>query len=189
MPLDRIRVAMSGGGVTGPGLMTFYQDSTGAAAAFADAIHAFLVTIANSQPTDVIYTVPDGGDILDETTGAITGSWGTGTSRTVAGAAAGAYAQGVGARIRWVTAGVVGKRHVTGTTFVVPLGIGGYASDGGLVAGASTNLTNAATTLLTTMGSLLNVWSRPTGARAGTQHIITGSNVPTKTTWLISRRT
>lgn len=92
-------------------------------------------------PQGVTFTVPSTGDVIDQVTGQITGSWseaggGTFTCNSLLATAA----AGVGACVTWETNLVVNGRRVRGRTFVVPCGTQTYEGDGTLSAGTLTAL-------------------------------------------------
>ena len=185
--IHRLRVAWSGNAVVGPGLTTFYVDPS--FSAVPAAVVTFLQDIDNYIPTGVTWTVPSGGDILDDATGDLIGAWtGTGGS-SVNSIGSGDYAQGVGARIRYSTNGIVAGRRVRGATFVVPLLASLYSGAGILDSTVVTGLQTAANVLLGTAAGDLLVWSRPAPGRAGSSHSITSAVVPNQISWLRSRRT
>lgn len=105
----------------------------------------------------------------------------------------GSYAAGVGSRLRWATDGIKNGRRVVGTTFVVPLTVANYESNGTLIANAVLGQTNAGSTLLGSLnaiGTPLAIWSRPTtqGGSDGALHPVTGVSVPDRVSWLSTRR-
>lgn len=192
----RLRVTWSGSGVVGPGLSTFYAADT--SPGFPAAVRAFYQALVTSFPTNVTITVPNGGDVIDPSTGVLTGAWTDGTAPLpVVGTGAGTYAAGVGAQVRWRTLGVVAGRRVVGSTFLIPLVSPIFDSDGTITAASRTVIQNAANAYVTA-APYGTIWSRPYAgdttpghvrpARAGSQHIISGAVVPDRPSWLVSRR-
>lgn len=184
--LHRLRIQISGTGVVGPGLMTFYSAS-GIAGLPADAI-TFLTALQSSFPDNVTFTVPAGGDVIESSDGLLTGSWTDGPGGTVTGSQTGSFQLGAGARIKWVTGGIVNGRRVRGTTFLVPFAGLGFDTDGRLGSATVAAVQTAASNFITNHGGNLAVWSRPVPGRAGSMHLISSAEVPTVGTQLRSRR-
>lgn len=185
--LARLRASWSGSALVGPGVSTFFFDpaDTGASTA----VRTFLNTAPLLFPTGVTITVPSGGEIIEDTTGALIGTWNDpGSGGTVNGANTGEYARGVGMQVRWQTGGIAGGRRVVGSTFLVPIAVGIFDTDGTLDAATVTAEQNAANTMIG--GTVtFKVWSRPNATRSGTSHPITSAVVPDRVSWLRSRRT
>lgn len=188
--LWRLRAAWSGAGVVGPGLSTFYFTSSMIGGS--DDVQAFFQAIKANIPSSVTIVVPADGDIIEDTTGELIGTWSEpGTGGTTVGTFAGDFARGVGARVRWTTAGVYRGRRVKGTTFLVPIGSALFGLDGLLDPATQTALQTAASALVTAQPEL-RIWSRPVsgvGATPGESNAITSAAVPNTVTWLRSRRT
>ena len=186
--VNRIRVALGGTPVTGPGVATHYWLGTATNAdivAFVD----FWFALSALMPSAMSITVPNEGDIIDDNTGAPTGIWtGTGGS-TFAGGDTGSFAKGVGARIVWQTAGMTGSRRVRGSTFVVPLAGSKFQTDGTLTTAAVDAIVGAAGDLRAALPDRLVVLTRLTTAHSGTSHAVTDHSVPDTPSWLRSRRT
>lgn len=169
----------------GAGISTFYS-------AFGTDITTDLNTFWTSVKAvfsdEVTVTVPTNGDVIDESTGLLTGSWTGGTGSTNTGSSHGAYPAGTGAFIKWNTGAVVGGHRVVGRTFIAPMLAAGFDTNGSIAGGYMTILTGAANTLAAT-GKLL-IWHRPPviGAPGGSTHSVVSATVPDKTTSLASRR-
>lgn len=182
----RMRCVWSGTAITGDGLTTFYlpQAETGMSAVvntFFDSIKAYLA--AGST-----ITIPDTGDLVDDATGELAGSWSDGSTSTVQTTGAGGFAAGVGARVKWSTQGVVNGRRVRGSTFLVPLSAAQYQSDGTLLDATKGVLQTAANTMNNAFSSGLLIWHRPVNGAGGSSHAVTSGEVPDKVSWLRSRR-
>lgn len=174
--------------MTGPGLTTFY--GTGFTAADMSAsVQDYFDAVKALVPEGVTWTIPQGGDVIDETTGDLTGAWGTGGSYQVSSSRAGNYAAGVGVRHVLQTATVVGGRRVRGSFFLVPLGSGAYDVNGSIDNTTLTTIDTAAQALYTALNTEWVVWSRPTATRAGSAAEVTGVTTPDRVSWLRSRRT
>jgi len=185
--LLRLRVEWAGAPVTGGGLSTFYF-TDGAVGQSAD-VEGLFYAIRFSFPAGITWTIPDGGDTILDTTGELTGSWGSGGGATVASAGTGDYAAGVGARVVWRTAGVNGGRRVNGSTFLVPLDVVMYGPDGTIDTGGLATLVSAADALVTAQASAFTIWSRSVNGGAGANQEVTSATVVDKGSGLRSRRT
>lgn len=166
--------------------MTFYTaDLT---VSFQPAVKSFITAVAPRFSTGVTFTVPNEGDLIEDETGALGGSWTEGTAATVSGSSNFVFAAPAGAVINWSTTAVVGRRRLRGRTFLVPLSAQNFDSDGSLAAAAVTDLRNLASTLW--VAAALSIWHRPTtpGGSDGSSSPVTGSNVPDKAAVLRSRR-
>lgn len=188
MAINRLRVEWSGNAVTGPGLTTFY--GTGFTAAdMSAAVQDYFTAVRDLVPAGVTWTIPQGGDVLDETTGDLTGAWGSGGAFQVSSSSDRDYAAGVGVRHVLQTATVVGGRRVRGAFFLVPLHVLAYDADGSIDNTVLTTIDAAAQALYTALNTEWVVWSRPTATRAGSAAEVTGVTTPDRVSWLRSRRT
>lgn len=185
---SKLQVVLSGAGVTGGGVSTFYT-STGDEDALGAALRTFYGVVAASSPDDVSFTFPNTGVTINDANGDVNGTWtGTFSSAAIAGAATTGFQMGVGCRVLWQTAGFRGGRHVVGTTFIVPLSSSAYTTNGFLASANASALDTAAEALI--VAAPLYIVSRPTTALpTGTSNIVIGSTVPTAVSWLRSRRT
>lgn len=193
----RLRCSWTGSGVVGPGVSTFYALDT--SPGFPAAVRAFLNSQAGSYPAGTSIQVPNNGDVLDPATGALTGSWTDGsTPAVITGTGSGGYAAGVGAQVRWKTAGIVNGRRCQGSTFLVPQISATYDAQGTIASVQLTSMQTAAQAYITAAPYAV-VWSRPYAGdttpghvrppRAGSTHLITAFDVPDRVSWLRSRRT
>lgn len=169
----------------GAGVITFYEpageDITGD-------LGTFFSSLVSSMPSGVAINVPPVGETLDDATGLISGTWSGGTNSNHVGEGAGAYTAGVGASIRWLTAGYVGGRRVTGRTFCVPLNGGAFGADGLLQTATQTGLLGYADTLISGAGTSLLIWHRPVSGAGGSSHPVTSATVSRIPSWLRSRK-
>lgn len=187
--MERLRVTWTGATVVGPGLSTFYGDE-GSGGLDPDDFLAFFDAIKSLLPAGTTITVPDGGDLLSDTSGTLGGSWSTpGSGGVVVGTANDVFAGGVGARAIWRTSGVVAGRRVNGATFLAPLRAGAYQADGTINGTDLATLDGAASALASAAGAGFVVWSRPAPGRVGSMHAVISGSVPDKVSWLRSRRT
>lgn len=185
--MQRIRVEWNTG-IGGAGLSTFYF-SEGSEAASVSAVSSWVNALASSIPAAVSITVPNAGDVIDATTGLLTGVWSGGTSTTTTGAPGTTnYAAGTGGYVRWLTAGIVSGHRVQGRTFICPIPNGLYDSSGTIVDSFRSAWQTASSALVSDTGSELLIWSRPKTGLAGSSHVVTSAVVPDKVTSLRSRR-
>jgi len=104
------------------------------------------------------------------------------------------FANGVGIRVKWSTAGIYRGRRVKGSWFGVPLVSGVYLSDGTIDNATVATFQAAATALIAANPGLL-VYSRKAaadahhGATDGEFNVITAGTAVDKVSWLRSRRT
>jgi len=168
-------------------LTTFYFDA--ASAGTSAAVHNFFQVFMHGMPAGITIKVPNSGDLIEETTGALSGTWseaGGGGATLTDGA--GEFAQGVGIQVRWRTDGVVGRRRVVGSTFICPILHSGFDASGTPTVSQVLGTNTAASGLLAAAPSL-RIWSRPKGTRPGSSHVVTVQDVPRRVSWLRSRRT
>lgn len=183
--LQRIRCELTGTTAL-PGVATFYSE-VAVPSAVAD-VAAFWDDVKALLPTGLTVTIPGSGDVIDDTDGALVGTWSEGSDTQVVGTTNSPYAAGVGARVIWRTNGVRNRRRVRGSTFLCPLVVGCYDSQGTLDASQLTTISTAAGVLAS--GGQLRIWSRPTTPTAadGTSNLVLSAQVPDRVTALRSRR-
>lgn len=183
--LGRIDVAWNTG-AGGAGLSTYY--SSVVTASEISALTTYYAAVASMFPLPVTWDIPGTGDVIDDTTGILTGSWVAAGATQVAATANKPYAAGTGYYVRWGTAGIVSGRRVVGRTFMCPLTWDGYDSSGTIASAVQTAAAAAAAVLLT--GGLFRIWHRPgnVSGAPGSSHAITSSTVPDKVTSLRTRR-
>lgn len=193
MTIQRVRVLMQNW-PGAPGYINLYETS--------DVVdHApyrtFFDSIKTMLPTGMTVQVPGTGDLVNEGSGDIVGSYSFTQPPVVTATGTGSYAGGAGAVVDWLTSGVVAGRRPMGRTFLVPL-VGSFMdSNGSLSTTAITNLESAAAALVAAMTPKFLVWSRPfaggpggtPAARLGTVHAVIAGRVPDLAATLRSRRT
>lgn len=183
--LCRARVVWTGGAGL-PGVNTFYfpPSSLSAHALLADFFDAHDAVI----PSTVTVTIDNTGDIIDDETGTLVGTWTQGTPYTGTGIADPEHAAGVGLRYRWLTDSIVGGRRLAGATFMAPLSAALFSADGTVDDSNLTTLRGYANTFAS--AELFAVWHRPTtpGGSDGSHGIISSFQVPDRVTSLRSRR-
>jgi len=175
------------GFVGGPGVTTLYWDIAAATPNLA-AWNTFLSAIAARLPAVVVLQSQSSGDVLDDVTGNIIGSWTGAAQAAVPGTAVGAYTAPSGACINWRTAGIVGGHRVRGRSFLVPLSGASYDTDGSLLAAALTTLRGALATFQAAASPNLLVWHRPVGGGGGDSFAVNAADIPDKAAILRSRR-
>lgn len=172
----------------GPGLSTFFF-ANGSPTNAPSVVANFFTMIKAQVPTGVTWTIPSGGDLIEESSGQLTGTWTGDTGGTVTSTAAGSHAQGVGARVSWLTDSIRGGRRVRGTTFVVPIHTAGYDTQGTIASSTLTAIEDAANALLNNADWNLLIWSRPRAGLNGLGVPVARVEVPDKVSWLRSRKT
>jgi len=171
----------------GSGVSTFYFDE--AHSGWVADLQAFWVALAARVPSVVTFTTLNTGDIIDEDTGDLVGTWTDGATSTVNSSGSGVYAAGVGVRGRWPTSGIKNGRRVRGSTFIVPLVGSAFQSDGTIDGTVWTSISTAFGNLYTAGAGYQYVWSRPVAGAGGQANLVIGTDVPDKVSWLRSRRT
>lgn len=155
--LERIRAAWSGF-AGGPGVSTFY---VGNASAMIAPIRQFFFSNSDLMPVDVHIQVESTGDVIESTTGLLTGSWSGTPVAVVDGTGTGAYAAPVGATVRWETGNVVNGHRVRGRTYMVPLLTTVFQAGGALTVAAMNQLRVNGQALIDGSPSQLTVFTRP----------------------------
>lgn len=181
----RIPVVWTGG--TGlPGVNMFFGETV-VPSAVAD-ILAFFDDIKSLMPSSVTVQVPSSGDLIDDVTGELSGTWSNSEGGSVTGTSGVSYAAGVGVAIQWNTNGVRNRRRIRGRTFVAPLTGDLFQADGTINSSAFT-LLGVAANLLASGGKLV-IWSRPTSTTSGDgdSNLVLSATVPDRITALRSRR-
>ena len=192
MQLFRVPVAWKGPSVVGLAVNVLHFDASNQTEPPCAAITQAYNVLSQVIPTGCSIVVPNSGDTIEDTTGALTGGWTSGGGGTVAGAAPAAAAAGVGGCIGWQTGGIVqgtkGPRRLRGRTFIVPLSSQVYEADGTILA-ASLDVLNTFATNLQAAGPLA-VWHRPTkvAPASGTSYGVLSHRVRDKVAFLSSRR-
>lgn len=159
----------------------FGTDPTGALATYFNAEKA-------KFNTAVSWSIPSSGDTITAETGALTGAWTGGTAATISGTSSGAYAAGTGYYVNWLT-GIVRDGHkFRGRTFMAPIIITSYGTDGTIDNSFLAQSQTAATALAT--AGVCGVWGRPNNDAMdnGIFSLIVAGQVPDKVTSLRSRR-
>lgn len=173
------------GAITGPGVSVFHVQGT---VTDVSGFATFFTSIADRFPVPLTWNIPSSGDLLESTTGVLTGSW-TATGGTTVNATAGElFAAPAGALITWRTPTVVNGRRLQGRTFMVPLGAqNNYDAGGALATACVTDLQNAADALILALPGL-SVWHRPQAVGDGAIAGVATALVRDRVSVLRSRR-
>lgn len=188
MHLFRVPVAWSGGNVVGTAVNVLHFDGSNQSAPPVGGVQSAYDFLAQILNIGTAVAVPNSGDIIEDTTGALVGTWtGTGGHQTL-GTARGVVAGGVGACVTWKTTTIAGAHRLQGRTFIVPLDSACYDNTG--------LLNSTAQSVLNGFGSQLRaagpfaIWHRPTtkGATNGSSGPVTSHRLSSKVAVLHSRR-
>lgn len=140
---------------------------TGTVAAQRAALEDFWENVGGALAPAVTWTIEGAGRILDETTGALVGTWSDGTPITGTGTSSGSgiVANATMLLVRWRAPMIVRGRRLQGRTFVP--GASSTASQNGEVETLTVaGITGAAQALVDAEVGL-GIWSRPTDGRSG----------------------
>jgi hypothetical protein len=193
-----MRVTWGGSTVVGPGVSTFFFNSTAMAGVPAAVVQLF-TALKPYIPSGTSITIPSAGEKLDEATSELAGAWtATGGAAVLGAGGAAPFLLGTGARLRWQTGAIVGGRRVVGSTFIVPMTAQELGS--GIVAGGTQSIINAAcAAFLAAVPGAFGVYSKHQPARPGAGGTlpardgvwsqVTSGIVDPDMTWLRSRRT
>lgn len=191
--LMRIRVGWSGWS-GGPGVTTFYASGTDVAPALT-AIDTFFANLTTYVPAGIIFTTYGGGDIIEDSSGALTGQWQHQADKTHTCSGNGSYAAAAGGQIQLKTDKIHRGRRLAGRFFMVPLCSANFGGDGLITSTVATQLTTGAQNMITAANNTLCVWGRPlrvtgTGGTVndGTNGSISSAVMPRKSVVLRSRR-
>lgn len=187
MQLARIVLQWSGAPVVGGGV-TVLHFAGDAGTPDPAAIKGAFQAIAAGMPSSVSITVPDSGDVIEDTTGELVNVWSSTGGGTFTGTNVGNVAAGVGACITWLTGGIINGKRLRGRTFIVPLSNNSYGTDGTLEPSMLANLETLASGLQAS--GPLAVWHRPTsaGASDGNSYGVVSHRIRDKVAILTSRR-
>lgn len=194
--LSRIRVVWSGTPVVGTGLTTFYVQ--GSASSLPASVKAFFTATKATFPSGITWTIPNTGDVIDDTNGTLVSVWtGSGGGTETSGGTGTNFVQGAGGRVKWLTGGIYRGRRVVGTTFMVPLVMDYWEGASAISSVALSNWSTAAANLLAAEPGLA-VYSRevesdpdadpPVVGTPGESNLIVSALVPDATSWIRSRR-
>jgi hypothetical protein len=168
-----------------PGYTNFY---VGTSIVNQTEIRAFFQAMITYLPTGLTITVPSSGDVVDESTGLITGAWSGSANTLVTATGTGNYPGSAGACVNWRTSLLIAGRRPIGRTFLVPMVTGSFETNGSIATATLSGITTAANTLITNLAGELKVWSRPRPSIAGANVTVTSANVPDLAVVLRTRR-
>lgn len=193
--INETRVGWTINGASGAGVSTFYSTATGT---FQFNLHTFYDSLKAHFPTAVSFIFPSSGRILEDSTGAVTGSWTATAQGTVVGTATNTYSLPTGACTVWKTSTPWHRRIAQGRTFLVPLDGGSYDAQGTLSTTAFANISAASNNLISSSGNTFLLWMRPKlgkdalgeiiVTRAGGSAPVVASQLKDKCAVLTSRR-
>lgn len=186
--IKRVRCTWSGAGVIGPSVSTYYFTAT--ASGFPADLQTFFQAIKSALPDDVTITVPNAGDVIDETNGTLQNVWTDSGGSTTTGTASGAFQQGSGGRVKWLTGGIHNDRRVIGSTFLVPMASLAFTTFGIMDTASQAVIQTAASALVSAVTPDMVIWSKPTppGGSDGESNAVIAASVPLYVTQLRSRR-
>lgn len=183
--IERVRVTFTGSPYVGPAVATHYFTSGNADPAV---IHQFWTNLKGIITTGAVITVPNSGDVINDTNGQVVGAWAASGGGTIATTASGNYALGVGGRIVWETSGITNGRHVRGATFVVPLTQTSFDGTGRISTASVGVMQTSANTLLAGATGNLVILTRQRPGVNGKSTAIVSASVSEQPSWLRSRR-
>lgn len=168
----------------GPGVTTMFFLDTATAV---ESVHTLWTDLASRFPIDVHIQVENSGDIIEDTTGDLTGSWSADAVAVVNGSSSDSYAAPAGGVIDWITETIANHRRLRGRTFLVPLSSVEYENDGSLENAARTSMQAAADAFVASQSASFVIWHRGTGSD-GSNGLVTTAFVPDMIAVLRSRR-
>lgn len=185
--LARVRVEWSGTPVVGGGLSTFYFREEGSG--WTAALSNFFDGIKGVFPSLLVWRIQGSGDLIDEVSGALSGTWTEGLDLTVSATGVGQYPLGVGARVVWNTNGLTNGRRVKGSMYLAPLLSGQFEGSAALVPALVTLLNTEANDLADSLDYTMGIWTQAKAGAGGKFQAVDSASVPDKVSWLRSRRT
>lgn len=190
--LNRVVIEWGGTAVVGRAVTVLHYSASDNVAPPVAAIRTAFNALAPDIAAGCTIQVPGSGDVIEDTTGALVGSWTASTPPVVTGSGTFSPAAGVGACVTWNTGGIVpgkkGPRRLRGRTFLVPLSSGAYEPNGTLRDSGLADIQSWASSMLA--GGPLAVWHRPNAALGlvGNSYGVQSFKVRDKVAFLSSRR-
>jgi len=167
---------------------------------FLPPLRAFIQNFAGIFPADVTAQVESTGDVIEDTTGVLTGAWSTIGVDAVHGSVVGGYSGASGMVVDWLTGTILDGHRVRGRSFFVPAGNSLYQDDGTILEVTRGAIAvNAADFIVATQGNFA-IWhrpltakeaalrKRPTAPHAGGHAFVVNTSVPDLAAVLRSRR-
>jgi hypothetical protein len=184
--LAQFKVVWSGTGINGPSFSTFYAVNPSGIPGASNGIAVFFTAIQAFLPVGTIVGVPNQGQVYDDLTGQLLGTWGGPTQSVATGTGTGGFGSAGGTSVRWGTSAILRRHLLVGRTFIVPLAGSAYNANGTVLGSARTAINTAAANLAAT--GALRIWSRPSAANpvGGSGTVVNGS-IPTAQSVLRSR--
>jgi len=199
--LFRSRIHFTGF-IGAPGVATLYSLDISTWVAALDTLADAMVV---DMPSGASATVDHFGDEIEDTTGALVGSWDDHSlSHVVSGEGGAAYSPASGSLIQWRTGSILDGHRLQGHTFVVPLSADAYTSAGVVNSAHTGPLLDAASAFIADQSSSFVLWHRPFPGRAagpgtppkpkakaahdGGHALVVSAGVPDKACVLRSRR-
>lgn len=188
----RVVVRWAGGQIGNGFSNLFFTEGISTAQIAADSTKTFfssgLTAGANLAP-GVTLTFPSVVDVLDPETGTLITSVPITAPAALTSSGSGTYSAPSGSCVTWVTSGVVAGHRVFGRTFLVPLAMSAFQSDGTLSAVHISDLQTAANAFIAAAPELV-VWHRPGPALSGggSTHPVLAARIVDKAAVLTSRR-
>jgi hypothetical protein len=167
---------------------TFYTFSQGGNINLAlSQLSIFFGQLKTLLPASITITIPQVGQLYDDVTGQLLGTWTGAAQASATGTAAGAFGSASGGVVKWITPTIARRHALQGRTFIVPMASSAFNATGVLAPSSVTTMVSAAGQVVT--GGVFRIWSRPTPLHAlGVSGLITGANVPNFDAVLRSRR-
>jgi len=128
-------------------------------------LYDFWFAVRDLFPNDVHINVEASGDIIEDTTGAITGAWSETASPEVLGTSTAGYAAAVGGLVTWNSSTILDGRRLKGRTFLVPMASNQFTVTGRIRDEALTVMRDAAAAFVAAESTSFCVWHRPFAGR------------------------
>lgn len=184
--INRLRVLWGGTNIAGPGVTTFYF--TGSMVGKPAALVTLFTAHAGMLPPGGTLTIPGQGDVLEDSTGVLTGGWTASGGGVVNSSGTGNWLAGAGAVVDLGTGNVHKGRRVKGRYFLVPITTAQADSNGTIANATITSQNSALTTFLAAVTPDWRVYSRPDSNGAFAVSSVTSAVMADRATQLRSRR-
>lgn len=167
-------------GAGGPGLLTHYFLPATLGGSNPDAtdsctrVRAFLAQYASLVPNAVTFTVSPLVDAIQDTTGALTGSFTATPPAAVVGTGGVNFLPSpVAIVVRYNTSAIINGRRLSGRSFISPLSVVAQGAAGSPTNAVLTQTTTAIAALTTGAGTVIpQVWHRPKLAAPGSSAVL-----------------
>lgn len=192
MPLQRVRLIWSNFSGA-PGYSNFYF-APGTPPPLT-ALRTLFEAIKVDLPTGATITYPGSGDVISEATGQITDSWSATPPANTVGTGGTNYVGTAGYVLEWRCSGVVDGKRPIGKTFIVPVRVAVFDSDGSITSAVLSIAVAASQAFVAATAGQFFVWHRPVRdpgsgdiIRVGGLAAVTSSSVPDLAVVMRSRR-